>query len=353
MMLLSPENELIDDVFPTPPSGVEESEVCRYLRAFRIMLLSRTYEEKLASLYRSGKITGGCYTGRGQEALSVSCGLNLRPSDVYAPLIRDQAGRLAFGEPLLDAFRTYLGSRLGPMRGRDGNVHRGRPRDGYLAMISHLGAMVSAATGYLLARRLRGEPTGIGMVSVGDGATSTGAFHEGVNLAAVERLPLVVVVANNLYAYSTPNTRQFACGSLLSRAEAYGLQPWEADGTDLGDCLDKVTAAAEDARSTGRPQLVVATLLRLGGHGEHDDASYVDPAVRTMRAARDCLNVAEETILQQCWADWGEIMEWREEARKEVETTLAKAQREPAPDPFEENWCALATPGYCEGNHEY
>ena len=329
-----------------------ESLEVRYLKAFRIMQLSRVYEEKLASLYRSGKITGGCYTGRGQEALSVACGLALQSGDVYAPLIRDQAGRLAYGEDLLDAFRTYLGSRLGPMRGRDGNVHRGRPAEGYLAMISHLGAMLSAATGMLLGRRLRGEPTGIALVSTGDGATSTGAFHEGLNLAAVEGLPLVVVIANNLYAYSTPNSRQFACADLLDRAVGYGVGAWRVDGTELADCLVKVAAAAAAARKSGTPQMVVATLLRLGGHGEHDDASYVDPTVIGLRSSRDCLIVAEETILQNNWAGWGEIMEWKEESKDEVERILAKVQREPAPDPFEERWCCLATEQMCEGLEE-
>src|SRR6201999_99909 len=108
----------------------------QYLKAFRFMLLSRVLDEKMASLYRGGKIHGGVFLGRGQEALSVAVGLALRKGDIFAPLIRDQAGRLAFGENILDCVRTYMGSRLGPMRGRDGNVHRGRPREGLMAMIS-------------------------------------------------------------------------------------------------------------------------------------------------------------------------------------------------------------------------
>ncbi len=320
-----------------------------FLKAFRTMQKARFTDEKLASLYRSGKIIGGCYTGRGQEALSAACGMTLRPGDVYAPLIRDQAGRLAFGEPLVDAFRSYLGSRLGPMRGRDGNVHRGRPAEGYLAMISHLGAMVSTTTGVLLGRRIRGETMGVGLVSVGDGATSTGSFHEGMNLAAVERLPLVVVVANNLYAYSTPNHRQFACSNLIERAAGYGVHGWEVDGSDLEDCLTKVASAVRTARHSGEPQLVVATLLRLSGHGEHDDASYVDPAVHEFVTSRDCLAVAEETILTRNWAGWGEMLEWKEEAKTEIETALMTAQQEPVPDPFEEKWCSLATHNLCEG----
>src|SRR5947208_13900270 len=175
-----------------------------YIKAFRLMLLARVLDDKFASLYRMGKIHGGVFLGRGQEALSVSIGLALRKGDVFAPLIRDLAGRLAFGEPVLDAVRTFLGSALGPMRGRDGNAHRGRPKEGLLPMISHLGAMISVVNGILLARRFSGDKEAIGAASIGDGATSTGAFHEALNQAAIEKLPLILVVANNQYAYSTP-----------------------------------------------------------------------------------------------------------------------------------------------------
>src|ERR1043165_5167705 len=126
-----------------------------YQKAYRFMLLARMLDDKFASLYRAGKIHGGVFLGRGQEALSVSIGISLRKGDVFAPLIRGGARRLAFGEPILDAVRTYLGSPLGPMRGRDGNVHRGRPTEGLLPMISHLGAMISVVNGVLMARRFK------------------------------------------------------------------------------------------------------------------------------------------------------------------------------------------------------
>src|SRR5882762_8512075 len=158
-----------------------------YTKAFRWMLLARTLDDKFAGLYRAGKIHGGVFLGRGQEALSVSVGLALRKGDIFAPLIRDGAGRLAFGEPILDGVRTYLGSALGPMRGRDGNVHRGRPREGLFVMISHLGAMISVVNGALMAHRFKGIAGTVGAVCLGDGGTSTGAFHEGLNQAAVEK----------------------------------------------------------------------------------------------------------------------------------------------------------------------
>ena len=196
-----------------PPATSRET--C--LAAFRFMLLARVLDDKFAALYRAGKIHGGVFLGRGQEALSAAVGLSLKKGDIFAPLIRDAAGRLAFGEPVIDAVRTYLGSALGPMRGRDGNVHRGRPREGYLPMVSHLGAMISVVNGMLFARKLKNVPGTVGAACIGDGATSTGAFHEALNQAAVERLPLVLVVANNQYAYSTPTSFQFACADLADK----------------------------------------------------------------------------------------------------------------------------------------
>jgi pyruvate dehydrogenase E1 component alpha subunit/2-oxoisovalerate dehydrogenase E1 component alpha subunit len=322
-----------------------------FLAAYRWMLLARIAEEKIASLYRAGKITGGVFLGKGQEALSAATGMMLRKGDIFAPLIRDQAGRLAFGETLLDCTRTYMGSRLGPMRGRDGNVHRGRPKEGLMAMISHLGAMLPVVAGALLARRFRGQEGAVGAVCLGDGATSTGAFHEGLNLAAVEKLPLVLVVANNQYAYSTPTSRQFACEDLVDKAVGYGIAGHSVDGTDLGACLEVLHRAVAAARGGGGPQLVVASLLRLVGHGEHDDAGYVDPKLRQTPLGADCLELAERRLLRERWADANELQDLQEAVEKQVEEAVATTLREPLPDPNTENWCPLADQRLCEGGY--
>ncbi len=314
-------------------------------RAYRTMLEARLLEEKLAALYRSGKIVGGVFLGRGQEALSAALGVHLRRGDVYAPLIRDQAGRLAFGDTILDTLRTYLGSALGPMRGRDGNIHRGRPSEGYHAMISHLGAMVSTVCGSLMAKRFRGETGAVGATCIGEGGTSTGSFHEGMNMAAVEKLPLVVVVANNQFSYSTPNDRQFACADLMARAAGYGVTGRRAVGNDLADCLGVIGDAVTAARAGDGPQLVVADLLRLVGHGEHDDASYIPAALKKSPLGRDCLEIALETLLDKGWITADEAAAWRVEVEREVEETSSKVLREPAPDPSEEDWNAFAALG--------
>ena len=321
-----------------------------YLKAYRTMLASRILEEKLASLYRAGMIKGGVFLGRGQEALSVSVGIHLHRGDIFAPLIRDQAGRLAFGDTILDTLRTYLGSQLGSMRGRDGNIHRGRPRDGYYAMISHLGAMIPAVAGGLLARRLSGEKGFVGATCIGDGGTSTGAFHEGLNAAAVDNLPLVVVVANNQYAYSTPNSRQYACADLLDKAAGYGVAGHKADGTNLLDCLQTLRKAVGAARAGGGPQLVVANLLRLVGHGEHDDFSYLDKSLKKSPVGSDCLLLAEQHIIEQGWKTATDLADWKRETEEEVNSTADRVRREPPPDPEEDDWAALSRPEYRE-NH--
>jgi pyruvate dehydrogenase E1 component alpha subunit/2-oxoisovalerate dehydrogenase E1 component alpha subunit len=269
--------------------------------------------------------------------------LEKEKGDILAPLIRDQAARSAFGESLEDVARTYLGSRNGPMRGRDGNIHRGRPREGQLAMISHLGAMVSVLTGMLMAKRFRGEKGFVGLTTIGEGGMQTGASHEGMNIAAVEKVPLVIVATNNHYAYSTPNDREFACENLVDRAKGYGYEGYTVDGTDLNACLNVIGSAVQRARAGRPPQLVVAEVLRLAGHGEHDDASYVAAEDKAQPFAQDCLKCTEKFILDQKLADAATLQTWRDEAAARVEEAIGIAQREPVPDGAQEDWCAIST----------
>lgn len=327
------------------PAGLDRDHV---RDVFRAMLKARLLESKLSSLYKAGKIVGGVYLGKGQEAVSAALGASLvQGRDIFAALIRDQAGRTAFGEPLIDCTRTYLGSVLGPMKGRDGNIHRGRPREGMPAMISHLGAEVSVVAGMLMARRFQGRLDGVvGATCVGDGATSTGAFHEGINMAAVERLPLVVIVGNNQFAYSTPNERQFACEDLLDRAKGYGVGGHSVDGTDLLACAEVIGRAVRFARDGAGPQMVVARLLRLSGHGEHDDGSYVPGELRGSHLGRDCLENGIVQMIEQGFATVDEIERWKSDFTDEVQAAVAQAQQEPTPDPWHEDWRACsAEPG--------
>jgi pyruvate dehydrogenase E1 component alpha subunit/2-oxoisovalerate dehydrogenase E1 component alpha subunit len=239
------------------------------------------------------------------------------------------------------------------MRGRDGNIHRGRPQEGLMAMISHLGSMLSVVAGALFARRLAGTlGDAIGATSIGDGGTSTGAFHEALNMAAVEKLPIIISVANNQFAYSTPNSRQYACENLVDRAAGYGVEGVSVDATDLGACLEVFQQAAQRARAGGGPQMIVGKLLRLAGHGEHDDASYIPDTAKKEQCARDCLAVAEQRTLDEGWLDAAEVKELYAEARRKVDQAVSKVSKEPLPDPFKENWQALSSADLVEGQHE-
>jgi len=207
-------------------------------------------------------------------------------------------------------------------------------------MISHLGASLSYISGMLFARRMQGRlGDTIGAATFGDGATSTGAFHEGLNLAAVEKLPVIVLVVNNCFAYSTPNDRQFACSNLVSRAEGYGISGHHVDGTDFLSCMETMATAAQAARSGAGPQLIVADVLRLCGHGEHDDAKYVPQHLWDQ--SRDCMDVAEAQLIEQNFLSPDEIATIKTEARDKVQEAVAIAQREPTPDPYQDDWQAL------------
>lgn len=322
-----------------------------YLEMFKWMLYGRIFEDKIASLFRSGKIVGGVYLGRGQEAFSAAQGtlLDQESGDIFAGLIRDQAGRIAFGEPLIEAARTYLGSVKGPMRGRDGNIHRGNPARGMPAMISHLGSLISVVNGMLIARRYQGKTGIVGGATIGDGGTSTGAFHEAMNQAAVEKLPLVVAVANNQFAYSTATRHQFACEELVDKAAGYGVTGFSIDGTDPAECLRTFGEAIDRARAGEGPQMVVGKMLRLAGHGEHDDARYVPDSARAGHFGRDCMEVAREQVMDNGWMDAGEMDALITRIQEEVDEAAAQAQSEPDPNPVNEDWCPLATRHLVDG----
>jgi TPP-dependent pyruvate/acetoin dehydrogenase alpha subunit len=203
-------------------------------------------------------------------------------------------------------------------------------------------------SGMLLGRRLQGRlGDSVGASSIGDGGTSTGAFHEGLNMAAVEKLPVIVSVANNQYAYSTPTDRQYACESLLSRAQGYGIEGYAVDGTDLAACISVFQYAVARARAGHGPQMVVGSLLRLSGHGEHDDASYIPDT--TKKQGKDCIVLAEQVLHAQGWMSPAEVSTLRAEIQDDVEKIITQTSREPAPDPFRETWQALSTPGLAEG----
>jgi pyruvate dehydrogenase E1 component alpha subunit/2-oxoisovalerate dehydrogenase E1 component alpha subunit len=203
--------------------------------------------------------------------------------------------------------------------------------------------MISVVNGMLIARRFKKDTESVGMASLGDGATSTGAFHEAINQAAVEKLPLVLVITNNQFAYSTPNERQFACHDLIDKAVGYGIAGHAMNGTDLVECTQVVNHAVAQARAGHGPQLVVARILRLCGHGEHDDFSYIDAKMKNSPLGRDCLQTAESQLIQRGWIDTAALRNIYKESARKVEEAVAQVQHEPPPDPYKEDWCAISS----------
>lgn len=330
-------------------SPVDPAHPAQRLALLRWMVTARLLDERLALLYRQGQIPGGSvFLGKGQEAFSGALGMCLRQpeqgqgGDIFAPLIRDLAGRLAFGDTVLEAVRVHLMRATGAMRGRDGNIHRGSLAQNILPMISHLGAMIAPVCGMLMARRMAGTlGDAIGATCIGDGGMQTGACHEGLNVAAVEKLPLVLLVADNQLSYSTFTERSYACRSLVDRAIGYGVRGYEIDGTDADACLRTVHEAVQCARAGEGPQMVVASLLRGAGHGEHDDASYVSATLKARFA--DCLARYERTLTASGIASEADLIALRNEVTSQINQAVQQASGEAQPDPASEEWRALVT----------
>lgn len=245
------------------------------LALYRWMRLTRTLEERLVALYRQTKVVGGLFRSLGQEACAVGSAFALERTDVLSPLIRNLGSMLVKGATPLEVLRQYMARGDSPTRGRELNIHFGDVTDRhFVGQISHLGDLVPVMAGITLTFRIRREPR-VGLVYVGDGATSTGAFHEGINFAAVQRCPLVVIVENNGYAYSTPTRLQCAAERLADKAAGYGIPGVRADGNDVLEVLRVTREAVAHARAGAGPTLLELMTYRRKGHAEHDNQSYV------------------------------------------------------------------------------
>ena len=246
------------------------------LELYYYMRLTRSLEERLVNLYRQTKVVGGLFRSLGQEADAVGSAyaLDRTRGDVLSPLIRNLGSMLVQRAEPVEILRQYMAKGDSPTRGRELNIHYGDLVRGFIGQISQLGDMVPVMAGVTLSFRMRGEDR-VGLVYVGDGATSTGAFHEGINFAAVQRCPLVVVVENNGYAYSTPLSKQTAAKELRDKAAGYGIASEQADGNDVIATYVATKRAVDRARSGGGVTLVELITYRRKGHAEHDNQSYV------------------------------------------------------------------------------
>jgi TPP-dependent pyruvate/acetoin dehydrogenase alpha subunit len=296
----------------TPPAAVEEGNTAlsdaQRLELYYWMRLTRSLEERLVNLYRQTKVVGGLFRSLGQEADAVGSAYALQAGDVLSPLIRNLGSMLVKGATPLEILKQYMAKADSPTRGRELNIHFGDTERGFIGQISPLGDMVPVMAGVTLTFKMRNERR-VGLVYVGDGATSTGAFHEGINFAAVQRCPLVVVVENNGYAYSTPTSRQTLAAQFVDKAPGYGIASEQADGNDVIATYEATKRAVDRARRGEGVTLVELITYRRKGHAEHDNQSYVppgeierwerenDPITRYLAQLRDS-GVSDETLAE-------------------------------------------------------
>jgi len=313
-------------------ANIRSVEQTIWIAILRAMMLARLTEERLVRLYHQGKIFGGVYTGIGQEAIGAATGLACGPDDLFTPCIRNMSLHIARGQTVLNIFRQYLGRVTGPTQGRDGNVHYGNLKQGVYTMISHLGAMLPVLVGAVMGRRRRGM-NAVGIAYIGDGATSTGDFHEAVNFAAVFDVPAIFLIENNKYAYSTPNSRQYRCKNLADRAPGYGIEGITADGNDAVSLHLLTRELAASLRARPRPILLDCDTMRMRGHGEHDDFSYVPRELLAEYERRDPIRQMWERLLVEGVATKDELSELQRRCQGEVDRSYHQALAEPPPDP--------------------
>jgi TPP-dependent pyruvate/acetoin dehydrogenase alpha subunit len=313
----------VDD--PTAPFA--QLTLADRVALLRFMLLMRAIEARALALYRQGRVPGSFYDGFGQEAVSVGAAFAMAPQDRLCILHRDLGAHLVRGVEPARILAQYMGRASGVTGGRDGNVHFGDPSLGCVGMVSMLPDMMCVATGMAMAFKLRREAR-VALTFFGDGSTSRGDFHEAMNWAGVQRLPVVFVLENNQYAYSTPLAKQFAIDP-VERARVYGFPGVTVDGNDVEAVFDAVRVARARALAGEGPTLIEAVTMRMHGHAAHDDMRYVPPELLAEWARRDPIERQERRLA----ALGVDVAELRAVVEAEVEAAAAEALAAPMPDP--------------------
>jgi pyruvate dehydrogenase E1 component alpha subunit/2-oxoisovalerate dehydrogenase E1 component alpha subunit len=311
-----------------------ELEKSQQLDLFYFMRLTRSLEDRLDNLLKQGKIVGGLFRSLGQEATAVGSAYALDKShgDILSPLTRDLGAMLVMSTRPREVFASYLARAASLNRGRDQNIHLTDLERGFIGTISPLGTLVSVMNGVVLAARMQGKKT-VGMVYVGDGATSTGAFHEAANFASVQNLPLVIIAENNGYAYSTPVTKQMRALNLADRAKAYGMPSEIVDGNDVMAVYHSSKRAVDRARTGEGPTLIEAKTFRMRGHAAHDNQSYVAKELLEQWRKRDPLDHFERELLDKSIATASEVEEVKTRVDRLLDEELEWAESQPMPAP--------------------
>jgi TPP-dependent pyruvate/acetoin dehydrogenase alpha subunit len=302
------------------------------LEVYRYLKLNRMIEERLSALYRQGKVQGGLYSSKGQEAISVGSAYALAPQDVMAPMIRNLGSMLVRGVRPVEFFLQYMQKEGSPCKGRDTSLHFGGIDRGLVPPISHLGTLIPVLAGVALAGRMQMKHL-VALTYVGDGATSTGDFHEGLGLASVLRLPLVVIIENNRWAYSTPVSFQSRLADLADKGRAYGVPQGIMDGNDVLAVYEATARAVDLARRGQGPVLLEAKTMRMRGHSEHDDAWYVPEEERRFWEKRDPIQIFEKHLLEAGTARRSQLAEIEAACTALIDADLAVAEAAGFPRP--------------------
>lgn len=305
------------------------------IEIYRYLKLTRLVEERLVNLYRQTKVVGGVFRSLGQEATAVGTAYALQPKDFITPLIRDLGAVLVKGIRPRDIFAQYMAKAWGPSGGRDLNIHFGDIEKGFIGPISHLGDMIPVMTGILLGARMRNLPI-VAVAYIGDGGMSTGAFHEGINFAAVQKLPLIIVAEYNHYAYSTPTSFQTAVKDLAEKAAGYNIPAAIVDGNDVVACYEVTKRAAQHARNGNGAFLIEAKTYRRKGHAEHDDQRYVPAGeIDWWEKHNDPVDRYEKYLIENKIANAVKLEEITADVAREIEEDCAWAESSPMPEPEE------------------
>ncbi|BCL80315.1 pyruvate dehydrogenase [Ktedonobacteria bacterium brp13] len=301
------------------------------LQIYRNMCLTRALEDRIRTLFLQGRIVGGVYTAQGHEAMTVGSAMTLHDGDCIVPQHRDLGMHLVRGVDPRAIMCQWLARGNSPTLGRDGQLHIGDMHYGVVPMISVLGESLPVACGVALTMKMRKRSTVV-LASCGDGATSTGSFHEALNFASVQKLPLILLIENNAYAYSTPNSKEFAVQDLSLRASGYAMPGVSVDGNDVLAVYAAVHEAVELARNEQGPALIECKTFRVRGHSEADKADYVPPALRQEWQAKDPIQRFSTALSQQnilTPALQAEIAAW---VKATVDDAVRYAEASPAAD---------------------
>lgn len=312
---------------PAPEDPSAHLDLDDRVGLLRAMLLMRAIEERAMNLYRQGKVPGSFYDGFGQEAVSVGATWAMAAADRLCVLHRDLGAHLVRGVQPASILAQYMGREAGITRGRDGNVHFGDLRTGCVGMVSMLPDMMLVAAGMAMAFKLRREQR-CALTWFGDGSTSRGDFHEAMNWAGVQHLPVIFILENNQFAYSTPIEQQFAVNP-VERAAGYGFPGVSVDGNDVEAVFEATRVARERAISGGGPTLIEAVTMRMHGHGAHDDMKYVPKALVEEWRQKDPIDRQSARVT----ALGVDVDALRAEIRAEVDAAAQEALAGPMPDP--------------------